>query len=456
MAKTRQRRGSNQYITKGATMLAPDQPDLPLINQAAAISEPAPTRVGAPPNVGSMRRINDKLYCWASDIEQNTIDQAARTARLDIVYGHVALMPDAHFGLGSTVGSVIPTLNAVIPAAVGVDLGCGMAAVRLNMRQDQLPDNLDRFLPILEQAVPAGLGRWHEHASAASTAWLEANPAPSDLGQQRMAKALNQFGTLGSGNHYIELSIDGDNGVWVSLHSGSRGIGNQLAQDHIQVARGLAERDSIELEDPDLAWLSQGTPQFDAYIADMLWAQRYAKANRDAMMDAILHSFAKFAKTAGLRANTLEAERISCHHNFTALEHHDGHDLWVTRKGAIKADKGDRGIIPGSMGTGTYIVTGLGNSASWNSCSHGAGRRMSRGEARRSITPAELKKQMAGKIWLADRADQLVDESPAAYKNIEQVMADQADLVQVDTVLHQILNYKGSEPHRQRRPRPAQ
>jgi tRNA-splicing ligase RtcB len=308
-------------------------------------------------------------------------------------------------------------------------------------------------MPVLEQAVPAGLGRWHERASTASDAWLQDNPAPSNLGQKRMATAANQFGTLGSGNHFVEFNVTDDGQVWVVLHSGSRGIGNQLAQDHIQVARDLAQTGNEQLEDIDLAWLTQGTPQFDAYIADMQWAQQYAHANRHAMMDAILHSFARFAKTAGLRPNTLEAERLSCHHNYTQQETHDGVELWVTRKGAIKADKGDRGIIPGSMGTGTYIVSGLGNPMSWNSCSHGAGRRMSRGEARRSLTASDLRRQMAGKVWLEGRAEQLIDESPAAYKDVEQVMADQTDLVQVDAVLHQILNYKGTDPGRRSKKR---
>ncbi len=247
-----------------------------------------------------------------------------------------------------------------------------------------------------------------------------------------------QFGTLGSGNHFFELCVDERGRVWVVLHSGSRGIGNQLAQMHIAKARRLAKDLQLRLEDPDLAYFVEGTPEFEAYIADMLWAQDYARANRDQMMDNAMREVFAFI---GLGRET---QRINCHHNFTQREVHDGTELWITRKGAIKADVGDLGVIPGSMGTRSYIVPGKGNAASWTSCSHGAGRRHSRTQAKKLFTTADLAQQMQGKVWLDKRADALVDEIPSAYKDIDQVMADQADLVEVLHTLHQVLNYKGT------------
>jgi RNA-splicing ligase RtcB len=382
--------------------------------------------------------INDKLVSWASDIEQETIRQAEKTARLPIVEGHVALMPDAHVGLGATVGSVIPTKNAVIPSAVGVDIGCGMVAAELDVTDDQLPDTLQPLLGRIERAVPAGVGQGHDRVARNAERWLATHPPATELSGDRATKAAKQFGTLGSGNHFFELCVDERRRVWVVLHSGSRGIGNQLAQAHIATARRLAKHLQLRLEDPDLAYFVEGTPEFQAYIADMLWAQEYARANRDQMMDNAMREVFAFIGFGR------ETRRINCHHNFTEREVHNGTELWITRKGAIKADVGDLGVIPGSMGTRSYIVRGKGNPASWTSCSHGAGRRHSRTKAKKLFTGADLAAQMSGKVWLAKRADALVDEIPAAYKDIDQVMADQADLVEVLHTLHQVLNYKGT------------
>ncbi|MDQ4093375.1 MAG: RtcB family protein [Actinomycetota bacterium] len=385
-----------------------------------------------------MERLTERLYNWASDIDDGTLLQAGKTSRLPVVSGHIALMPDAHVGIGATVGSVIPTENAVIPSAVGVDIGCGMVAVETSLSAPQLPDNLEPFLAKVEQAVPAGVGQGHARASSQAQRWMKANAGRVTLTDKQSARALTQLGSLGSGNHFFEVCLDERDVVWVVLHSGSRGIGNELAQGHIKLARSQAKERALTLEDPDLAYFMQGTPEFDAYIRDMLWAQDYAMANRSTMMDAALAAFFRFVGTGK------ELERVNCHHNFTQREPHDGRDLWITRKGAIKADVGDRGVIPGSMGTRSYIVRGRGNPLSYNSCSHGAGRRYSRSKAKSVFTTEDLATQMQGKTWLLDRATALLDEIPSAYKDVEQVMRDQADLVEVEHTLCQVLNYKGA------------
>jgi tRNA-splicing ligase RtcB len=382
--------------------------------------------------------INDKLISWATDVDPGTIRQAEKTARLSIVEGHVALMPDAHVGLGATVGSVIATKGAVIPAAVGVDIGCGMIAAELDLTAGQLPDDLEPLLGRIASVIPAGVGQGHDDVSRAADKWLTANRPATTLSTDRSVKAAKQFGTLGSGNHFVEVCLDERDRVWVVLHSGSRGIGNQLAQAHIATAKRLAKDLQLRLEDPDLAYVVEGTPEFEAYVADMLWAQDYARANRDQMMDRALR------EVVALVGAGRTTRRINCHHNFTQRETHGGAELWITRKGAIKAGVDDLGVIPGSMGTGTYVVRGRGSAASWESCSHGAGRRHSRTQAKKLFSQDDLAEQMAGKVWLADRAASLVDEIPSAYKDIDQVMADQADLVEVLHTLHQVLNYKGT------------
>jgi len=352
--------------------------------------------------------LSDKLVSWASEIDAKAVRQAEKTARLPIVEGHVALMPDAHVGIGATVGSVIPTKNAVIPAAVGVDIGCGMIAAELDVTENQLPDTLQPLLTRIERAIPAGVGRGHDRAAANAHRWLAAHEPATALGFDQTARAAKQFGTLGSGNHFFELCVDERARVWLVLHSGSRGIGNQLAQMHIATARRLAKDLELQLEDPDLAYFLEGTPEFVAYIGDMLWAQDYARANRAQMMD---NAMAEVFAFIGLGRET---QRINCHHNFTQREVHHGAELWITRKGAIKADVGDLGVIPGSMGARSYIVAGRGNAASWTSCSHGAGRRHSRTQAKKLFTTADLAEQMRGKVWLDTRADALVDEIPSA------------------------------------------
>ncbi len=389
-------------------------------------------------------RISDKLVNWASEIDDDTTEQALKASRLPVVPGHVALMPDAHVGIGATVGSVIPTENAIIPAAVGVDIGCGMIAVETTLAAGQLPDSLDGFLPVVEQAVPAGLGKWHDQPSAPARLWFRKNPPPHDLGDLEK-RALEQFGSLGSGNHFFEVCLDERDQVWVVLHSGSRGVGNKLATRHIEKARRLAEALELSLEDPDLAYFTQGSEEFERYVGDLLWSQAYARGNREQMMDAALAAFFAFVGSGR------ERRRVNCHHNFTQLERHGDRTLWITRKGAIKADVGDYGVIPGSMGTRSYVVKGKGNALSYNSCSHGAGRRYSRSKARRTFTVDDMAREMSGKVWQRDQAEALLDEIPSSYKDIDQVMDDQKDLVEVVHTLRQVLNYKGTDSGRRRR-----
>jgi len=282
------------------------------------------------------------------------------------------------------------------------------------------------------------MGRGHGDVSARAGEWLRAHRPATELSERQADRAAKQFGTLGSGNHFVEICLDERERVWIVLHSGSRGIGNQLATMHIERARNLAAALELRLEDPDLAYFTDGTPEFVEYIADMRWAQDYARANRDQMMDGVRR------EVLGAIGHGTETQRVNCHHNFTEREMHGGRELWITRKGAIRARRGDLGVIPGSMGTSSYIVEGLGNAASWTSCAHGAGRRFSRRQAKKRFGAADLAAQMAGKTWLADRAGALVDEIPSAYKDIDRVMADQADLVEVHHTLRQVVNYKGT------------
>ena len=390
------------------------------------------------------------VLSWGSDVEKNTIEQAAKGSRLPFVRGHLALMADAHVGMGATIGSVIPTQGAIIPSAVGVDIGCGMIAAETDLDAQDLPDDFEGFLGHVEQAVPAGVGKGHRFATdwdrERQTRKVPRYAGSSSLSDKQVAKITDQFGTLGSGNHFVEVCLDERDRVWVVLHSGSRGIGNQLASQHIEGAKGLMKKLFISLEDPDLAYLVEGTPEFDAYIADMLWAQDYARANRETMMDRVLSELRSFVGTDSKAPdeNGREVRRINCHHNYTEREHHHGQNVWLTRKGAIRARAGDLGVIPGSMGTSSYIVRGLGNPASYESCSHGAGRRLSRSRARKDIAMEDFVSSMEGRDWQVGKADQLIDEAPQAYKDIDQVMADQADLVGVEHTLHQILNYKGT------------
>lgn len=379
-----------------------------------------------------------KLLSWASELDEQTLAQARRTARLSIVEGHVALMPDAHLGIGATVGSVIPTRDAIIPAAVGVDIGCGMVAVETELAATDLPEDLNPLVARIEYAIPAGVGKGHDRHSAAGQSWFAGHPPARDFTPKQAERTITQFGTLGSGNHFLAIARDQRGRVWTVVHSGSRGIGNELATEHIDTARKVARRSGLQLEDRDLAYFSEGTPEFDAYAADMAWAQDYAHANRDQMMDVLLEELFSFAGAG------TELRRIRCHHNYSVRERHSGRDLWITRKGAIRARREDRGVIPGSMGNDIHIVRGLGNAESYESCAHGAGRRHSRRQAKKRFTVDQLRTQMKGKAWNRDRASALLDEIPDAYKDLAQVMADQADLVEPEYTLHEIVNYKGT------------
>ncbi len=376
---------------------------------------------------------------WGSEIDGGTLRQALTSARCAAVSGPVALMPDAHVGIGATVGSVIPTEGAIIPAAVGVDLGCGMIAVRTDLDAADLPESLDPLLGDVERAIPAGFAA-HARTTRAAERWLANDPLPRPdvLTRKELAKAGPQLGTLGGGNHFVEVSLDADERVWCVLHSGSRGIGNRLATRHIDAARRLCADLQRALEDRDLAYFLQTDEQFEHYVDHMLWAQRYAFANREIMMAALLGALA-----AAVGRPPAVTERINCHHNYAATETHGGSPMWITRKGAIRARAGDRGVIPGSMGTDTFVVTGLGNPDAYDSAAHGAGRRMSRRRAKRDLSIDDFRNAMAGRTWQSGRAERLVDESPMAYKDIATVMADQADLVRIDHVLGAIMNYKG-------------
>jgi len=389
-----------------------------------------------------MKTVNDKLKVWATDLDERTMEQAHRTSRLPIVAGHVALMPDAHLGLGATVGSVVPTKGAIIPACVGVDIGCGMAAVLTDLTVEDLPGNLSPLLSQVGRAVPAGVGRGHKNArpgpgdSQAAT-WLETHKPRTVLDDRLASKAYEQLGTLGSGNHFAEVSVDELDRVWVVLHSGSRGIGNILAQSHITEAKSVAARLELSLEDPNLAYLLENTPEFDHYVADLRFAQAYARQNRIMMLDAMLAEVFTFV------GKGRELDRVNAHHNYTEKERHFGKDIWVSRKGAISARAGERGIIPGSMGTDTFIVVGRGNADSYSSSAHGAGRKMSRTQAKKELSTDSLRAKMGDRTWLTKQAGSLVDEHPDAYKDINEVIRLSADLVDVEHRLEAVLNYKG-------------
>ncbi|MGW0521214.1 RtcB family protein [Crossiella sp. NPDC003009] len=384
------------------------------------------------------RHVDIRLWTKAAEVEDQAMRQLQNIAALPWVYKHVAVMPDVHYGKGATVGSVIAMQGAVSPAAVGVDIGCGMTAVRTSLRANDLPDDLRRLRSGIEKAVPVGFGMHKDVAFGDKDAkdWDRFWASFDDLSTAVKAetrRALLQMGTLGGGNHFLEVCLDEDDQVWLMLHSGSRGIGNLLAQYHIEVARGLAH--NAALPDPDLAVFIAQTPQMAAYRHDLYWAQDYARRNRSVMMRLACEVLRKQFPQARFE------EPISCHHNYVAEETHFGEELLVTRKGAIRAGQGDLGIIPGSMGTGSYIVRGLGNPDSFCSASHGAGRRMSRNQARKRFTAEDLAAQTAGVECRKDTG--VVDEIPAAYKDIDQVIANQADLVEVVAKLRQVVCVKG-------------
>jgi tRNA-splicing ligase RtcB len=394
-----------------------------------------------------MDKASDKLLVWGSEVDQQTREQASRASRLPFVPGHVALMPDAHIGIGATVGSVIPTEGAIVPSFAGVDLGCGMIATETAFTAGDLPDNLGPLLSMVSARIPAGVGKGHDpgYRDGHRDVFGVVGEPPAKLSAKQQATTISQFGTLGSGNHFVEVCLDERGKVWTVLHSGSRGIGNQLATRHMDKAKGAMREYLSTLGDPNLAYFTEGTPEFDAYIADMLWAQRYALESRARMNRELLKSLAQAVHPKRpQKEQAITVAVINCHHNYTERENHLGRELWITRKGAISARAGQLGVIPGSMGTDTYIVRGRGNPDSYCSSSHGAGRRMSRGQAKRQLDKATLKDQMKGKAWLEASAGSLIDEDPRAYKDIRQVMADQADLTEVVHVLSQVMNYKGT------------
>jgi len=390
-----------------------------------------------------MKKINDRLISWASLLDANAEEQARTTATMPFIFPHLALMPDAHLGLGATVGSVIPTLKAVIPAAVGVDIGCGMIAVKTQFTASDIarsPTALKELREEIERAVPTSAGAYNRKIVATAEpriAELEAHAERSDFDPASYAGNWKlQLGTLGSGNHFIEVSLDEADNVWLFLHSGSRGVGNKIAQKHIKVAQAQMVKWWITLPDPNLAYLVEGTPEFSRYIAELRWAQHFALLNREEMMDRVIRQLSEWMGTP-----VIEQDRINCHHNFTQKEKHFGKEVWLSRKGAISAKRGELGLIPGSMGTASYVVEGLGNPVALESSPHGAGRVHSRSSARKTFTHEQLREAMVG-IEFRD-TPAFLDEIPAAYKPIDQVMADAAELVTIRHTLRQIVNVKG-------------
>lgn len=386
------------------------------------------------------------IKIWASDLEAEAEQQLRNLADLPFIYKHVSVMPDAHAGKGSTVGTVIATQGAIIPAAVGVDIGCGMCALKLPMKIDALQD-LPKLRHSIERSVPTGTNVNHRLTESA----VEAFKALGDitpLAKEKMRdgifnKAVKAIGTLGGGNHFIEICGDQNNDAWIMLHSGSRNIGKCLAEIHINKAKDLMKEYFISLPDPDLAYLAQNTPEFKAYLHDLMWGQQFAMANRNEMMDRVLREVLYHTN----RLNEYKEHkdryfRVNCHHNYTSIENHFGKNVYVTRKGAVSARDGEWGIIPGSMGTRSYIVQGLGNSESFCSCSHGAGRKMSRTKARQQFTVEDLVKQTEGVECRKD--NDVLDEIPGSYKDIDVVMANQIDLVKPVYELKQILCVKGA------------
>jgi tRNA-splicing ligase RtcB len=385
-------------------------------------------------------------------VEPEALRQLANVAQLPFIHRWVAAMPDVHMGIGATVGSVIPTRAAIIPAAVGVDIGCGMMAVRTSLTASDLPDDLARIRSAIEAAVPHGRtangrrgdrGAWDTPPAPVAEAWTTTLARRFDgIADKhkavRSSNSIEHLGTLGTGNHFIELCLDEADHVWVMLHSGSRGVGNRIGSYFIALAKEQMRRLGVSLVDADLAYFSEGRRHFDDYCEAVGWAQDFARTNRTLMMSAVSSALRKHR---GLRPFTAESTAVNCHHNYVAREHHYGEDVWVTRKGAVRAGAGELGIIPGSMGAKSYIVRGKGNPESFCSCSHGAGRKMSRTEAKQRFTVEDHVAATAGIECRKDAA--VIDETPGAYKNIDAVMAAQSDLVEVVHTLRQVVCVKG-------------
>lgn len=384
-----------------------------------------------------------KIY--TQDIEASAYQQLVNMANMPFIHSHIAAMPDVHYGIGATVGSVISSKGAIIPAAVGVDIGCGMNAIRLSLTADQLPDGLRGLRSAIEREVPVGFNVHKYDAVADSTIrslshglsriW-EKHPKLVNKQKKPYHTWVRQLATLGGGNHFIELCLDENDSVWLMLHSGSRGVGNAIGQYFIEMARRDMEKIQMNLPDRDLAYFNQGTDHFADYIEAVEWAQDYAMVNRREMMKKVLNVLKK-----RLPNFQITKEAINCHHNYVSQEHHFGEDVFVTRKGAIRAREGELGIIPGSMGAKSFIVRGKGNADSFCSCSHGAGRVMSRSKAKRLFSEADLLQQTKGVECRIDKS--VVDEIPAAYKDIDNVMQNQTDLVEIVHTLKQVVCIKG-------------
>ncbi len=385
------------------------------------------------------------VHIHTNDIDSETLDQLRKMAQLQFIHSHIAVMPDVHLGKGATVGSVIPTKNAIIPAAVGVDIGCGMNALRLSLKAYQLPDNLSALRNAIERKVPVGFEQHKQIKAKASTlspldkrlkAITDKHPALRRMLRQFDATWQKQLGTLGGGNHFIELCIDENDDVWVMLHSGSRGLGNVIGTYFIERAKKEAQSRFGHVTDKDLSYFVEGSANFDDYVEAVEWAQEYAFENRREMMRLILEAIRPL-----LPSFQMTKEAINCHHNYVQKEVHFGEEVFVTRKGAISAQKDEYGIIPGSMGAKSYIVKGRGNPDSFCSCSHGAGRRMSRAKAKILFNQQDLIAQTQGIECRKDKG--VVDEIPSAYKDIDQVMENQKDLVEVVHTLKQVMCIKG-------------
>ena len=382
---------------------------------------------------------------FTDDVDDGALSQLVSVSNLPILYGHVAAMPDVHAGIGAAVGSVIPTRNAVIPAAVGVDIGCGMIAVQLSLRAEDLPDSLKAVRSSIESAVPVGFER-HKTVQAPKNSLTRLAPTLEKILEKhppvgkRLKKLKNawmlQLGTLGGGNHFIELCLDETDRLWVMLHSGSRGIGNAIGRYFIELAKKDMGVHIKNLPDRNLAYLNAGTEHFNDYLEAVEWAQEYARENRQIMLELVLNAMRRC-----LPEFSLSKMAINCHHNYVTREHHFGEDIFVTRKGAIRAGKGELGIIPGSMGAASYIVCGKGNPESLDSCAHGAGRKMSRTEAKNKFTIKDLANQTSGVECRKDFG--VLDEIPQAYKDIDSVMKNQEEIIEIRYKLKQIVCIKG-------------
>ena len=392
-----------------------------------------------------------KAWTKGVPLEDQARQQLLNVAQLPFIFRWVAAMPDVHWGIGATVGSVIPTKGAIIPAAVGVDIGCGMMAVQTDLNARELPDNLKRIRGAIEKAVPHGrtnnggrgdVGAWREIPTRNVEVWQTLKPRYNAILERHpkldRGNHSNHLGTLGTGNHFIEVCLDDSDSVWFMLHSGSRGVGNRMGSYFIEVARKDMQKLFINLPDKDLAYFSEGTEHFADYVEAVEWAQDFARLNRHLMMEQIVGAV---RDSGELRPFVAELKAINCHHNYVARERHYNQNILVTRKGAVRAREGDMGIIPGSMGARSYIVRGKGNLESFMSCSHGAGRAMSRTEAKRRFSVADHVRMTAGVECRKD-AD-VIDETPAAYKSIEAVMAAQTDLVEIVHTLRQVICVKG-------------